>query len=82
MLLAAGDRLPADLRLLHGKELHTDDSLLTGESLPVAKHSAALPADTPLAERLNMAWAGTTVVAGQGCCFLARHQGMCNCCRR
>jgi magnesium-transporting ATPase (P-type) len=66
VLLAAGDRLPADLRLLHGKELHTDDSLLTGESLPVAKHSAALPVDTPLAERLNMAWAGTTVVAGQG----------------
>jgi magnesium-transporting ATPase (P-type) len=66
VLLAAGDRLPADLRLLHGKELHTDDSLLTGESLPVAKHSAALPADTPLAERANMAWAGTTVVAGQG----------------
>jgi magnesium-transporting ATPase (P-type) len=66
VLLAAGDRLPADLRLLHGKELHTDDSLLTGESLPVAKHTAALPADTPLAERLNMAWAGTTVVAGQG----------------
>ena len=66
VLLAAGDRLPADLRLLHGKELHTDDSPLTGESLPVAKHTAALPADTPLAERLNMAWAGTTVVAGQG----------------
>ena len=66
VLLAAGDRLPADLRLLHGKELHTDDSLLTGESLPVAKHTAALPADTPLAERSNMAWAGTTVVAGQG----------------
>ncbi len=66
VLLAAGDRLPADLRLLHGKELHTDDSLLTGESLPVAKHTVALPAETPLAERLNMAWAGTTVVAGQG----------------
>ena len=66
VLLAAGDRLPADLRLLHGKELHTDDSPLTGESLPVAKHTAVLPADTPVAERLNMAWAGTTVVAGQG----------------
>mgnify|MGYP001764482801 CR=1 FL=1 len=51
VLLAAGDRLPADLRLLHGKELHTDDSPLTGESLPVARHTAELPADTPLAER-------------------------------
>ncbi len=66
VLLAAGDRLPADLRLVHHKELHTDDSLLTGESLPVAKHSAPLAADTVLAERANMAWAGTTVVAGQG----------------
>ena len=66
VLLAAGDRLPADLRLIHGKELRTDDSLLTGESLPVAKHSAPLPTDTVLAERDNMAWAGTTVVTGQG----------------
>ena len=66
VLLSAGDRLPADVRILHGKELQTDDSLLTGESMPVAKHAAALPADSPLAERLNMAWAGTTVVAGQG----------------
>ncbi len=66
VLLAAGDRLPADVRILHCKELMTDDSLLTGESMPVAKHAAALPADSRLADRLNMAWAGTTVVAGQG----------------
>ncbi|HQU79312.1 MAG TPA: HAD-IC family P-type ATPase [Azonexus sp.] len=66
VVLAAGDRLPADLRLVHHKELHTDDSLLTGESLPVAKHTAPLAADTILAERGNMAYAGTTVVAGQG----------------
>ncbi len=64
--LAAGDKVPADLRLLHGKELRTIEAALTGESLPIDKQFAALPADTPLADRRNMAYAGTTVVSGQG----------------
>ena len=64
--LAAGDKVPADLRLLHGKELRTSEATLTGESLPVDKHPASLPADTLLADRRNMAYAGTTVVGGQG----------------
>ena len=66
VLLAAGDRIPADLRLIQQHELHTDDSMLTGESQPVTKDTATLQADTVLADRLNMAYAGTTVVAGQG----------------
>lgn len=66
VLLAAGDRVPADLRLFIQHELHMDESMLTGESQPVAKQTAALPTATDLAERLNMAYAGTTVVAGQG----------------
>jgi len=66
VLLAAGDRVPADLRLFHQRELHIDDSMLTGESLPVDKQTEPLAADTLLAERTNMAYAGTTVVAGQG----------------
>ncbi|MFZ2971902.1 MAG: cation-transporting P-type ATPase [Ferribacterium limneticum] len=66
VILAAGDRIPADLRLIQQHELHTDDSMLTGESQPAAKNIAALPVDTMLADRLNMAYAGTTVVAGQG----------------
>jgi cation-transporting P-type ATPase F len=66
VMLAAGDRIPADLRLIQQNELHTDDSMLTGESHPIAKGVAALPADTVMADRLNMAYAGTTVVAGQG----------------
>jgi len=66
VLLAAGDRIPADLRLIQQHELHTDDSMLTGESQPVTKDIATLQADTVLADRLNMAYAGTTVVAGQG----------------
>ncbi|MBL8427584.1 MAG: cation-transporting P-type ATPase [Dechloromonas sp.] len=66
VMLTAGDRIPADLRMLQQHELQTDDSMLTGESQPVRKHAAPLHADTELAERSNMAWAGTTVVAGQG----------------
>ena len=66
VMLAAGDRIPADLRMLQQHELQTDDSMLTGESQPVRKHADTLHANTELAERSNMAWAGTTVVAGQG----------------
>ena len=66
VLLAAGDKVPADLRLVASKDLRTQEAALTGESLPVDKHWDALPADTPLAERRNMAYAGTVVVAGQG----------------
>ena len=66
VMLAAGDRIPADLRLLHQHELHTDDSMLTGESQPIGKHTRPMPVDTDLADRANMAWAGSTVVMGQG----------------
>jgi cation-transporting ATPase F len=59
VILAAGDRLPADLRLIQQSELLINDSMLTGESLPVSKLIAPLPADTLLAERRNMAYAGT-----------------------
>ncbi|MBI4998589.1 MAG: cation-transporting P-type ATPase [Rhodocyclales bacterium] len=64
--LAAGDKVPADLRLTHGRELRTAEAVLTGESLPVEKHPATLIADTRLADRRNMAYAGTHVVAGHG----------------
>lgn len=64
--LAAGDKVPADVRVLSGKELRTVEAALTGESLPVAKHPHPLPAETPLADRRNMAYAGTTVVSGLG----------------
>jgi magnesium-transporting ATPase (P-type) len=66
VMLAAGDKVPADLRLLHGRELRTDEAALTGESLPVQKHVEPLPAETVLADRRNMAYAGTIVVGGQG----------------
>jgi cation-transporting ATPase F len=66
VLLAAGDKVPADLRLFRAKDLQAIESALTGESAPVAKHGDVLPQDTLLAERCNMAYAGTTMISGQG----------------
>ncbi|MBL8489764.1 MAG: HAD-IC family P-type ATPase, partial [Rhodocyclaceae bacterium] len=66
VLLAAGDRVPADLRLLHCRRLRTQESALTGESVPVDKQAESLAEDAALADRHNMAYAGTVVVAGQG----------------
>ena len=65
VLLQSGDRVPADLRLFHVRNLHLDESALTGESLPVAKHPDPLAQDTILAERKNLAYAGTLVTSGQ-----------------
>lgn len=64
--LEAGDKVPADLRLLQCKNLQINESALTGESVPVNKNSKPLEEATSLADRLNMAYAGTIVTAGQG----------------
>ena len=64
--LAAGDKVPADLRIVSGRQLRTIEAALTGEAAPIDKQCEELPEDTPLADRRNMAYAGTTVVAGQG----------------
>ena len=64
--LEAGARVPADLRLLEGRHLQTDESALTGESLPVHKGTTAVEASAPLAERIGMAYAGSFVTKGQG----------------
>ena len=65
VLLNPGDRVPADLRLVLVRNLQVDESTLTGESLPVSKHSSSLLANTILAERKNLAYAGTLVSSGQ-----------------
>lgn len=65
VLLESGDRVPADLRLIRLKELRVDESMLTGESVPAAKHSGRLPLGSILADRRNIAYAGTLVVSGQ-----------------
>ncbi|MBN8475852.1 HAD-IC family P-type ATPase, partial [Sulfuritalea sp.] len=64
--LSAGDKVPADLRIISGRQLRTVEAALTGEAAPIDKHHDGLPPDTQLADRRNMAYAGTTVVAGQG----------------
>jgi len=65
--LQAGRRLPADARLLRAYGLMADESSLTGESAPVEKEAeTVLPADTPLADRRNLVFAGTSVTRGRG----------------
>jgi len=63
--LDIGRLVPADARLIEESDLRTDEAALTGESLPVSKDALAeLDESTPLAERRNSVYKGTTVVAG------------------
>ena len=66
VLLEAGDKVPADLRLVRLSTLRVDESALTGESDPVAKDEVVLPRVTPVADRRNMLYSGTLVTAGTG----------------
>jgi Ca2+-transporting ATPase len=67
IVLDAGRSVPSDARLIAATELRTNESALTGESLPVAKRAdVVLGVDAPLAERANMLYKATTVVAGAG----------------
>ena len=66
LLLAAGDAVGADARLLDVASLQLAEAALTGESVPVLKALAALPAASSLADRHNMVHAGTHVTAGRG----------------
>ncbi len=66
VLVEAGDKVPADIRLLRQTELRVDESALTGESVSTAKEPVVLPDATPVADRCNMAHSGTLVTAGSG----------------
>lgn len=61
----SGDKVAADLRLFTTHNLHIDESSLTGESTPTAKHTNTLALDTMLADRKNLAFTGTLVTSGQ-----------------
>jgi Ca2+-transporting ATPase len=66
LLLATGDVVAADVRIVANRRLLVDRSALTGESLPEAVSTTPDSAETPLAERHAMAYAGTSIVGGSG----------------
>jgi cation-transporting P-type ATPase F len=65
VVLASGDKVPADLRLVSVRDLQVSEAGLTGESLPVQKAAEPLAAETVLADRVNMVYAGSLVTFGQ-----------------
>ncbi|MEJ5167830.1 MAG: HAD-IC family P-type ATPase, partial [Arcobacteraceae bacterium] len=66
VFLSSGDKIPADMRIVYAKNLHIDESALTGESVPSQKSTNVLDIDVVLADRDNMAYGGTLVTYGHG----------------
>ncbi|RXA19916.1 calcium-transporting P-type ATPase, PMR1-type [Methanosarcina sp. MSH10X1] len=66
LILQAGDRIPADARLLEALSLKIDESSLTGESVAVEKSTEVFPTETPQPDRKNMVYTGTSVTYGRG----------------
>jgi Ca2+-transporting ATPase len=66
LLLEAGDRVPADARLIEAHSLMCDEAPLTGESVPVNKELKRLTEDVRVSDRINMVFTGTTVTYGRG----------------
>ena len=66
LLLAAGDAVGADARLIEASSLATAEAALTGESVPVGKRVEALPEATGLGDRHNMVFSSTYITAGRG----------------
>jgi magnesium-transporting ATPase (P-type) len=65
VLVEAGARAPADIRIISAREMQADESLLTGESMPAAKSAGCIAAAAPLAERANMLFAGSQILSGR-----------------
>ena len=64
VVLSAGDIVPGDCLVLDSRDLFVDEAMLTGETFPVEKLSAVLPAETLLGQRTNVLWMGTHTVSG------------------
>jgi Mg2+-importing ATPase len=64
VILDAGDVVPGDCLVQEATDLFVDEAMLTGETFPVEKAVAVLPAETPLGQRTNVLWMGTHVVSG------------------
>jgi Mg2+-importing ATPase len=71
VILNAGDIVPGDCLIIESKDLFVDEAMLTGETFPVEKAIAELPADTALARRTNTVWMGTHIVSGNAKAIVA-----------
>lgn len=66
IFLEAGDKIPADSRIIKAHGLSIQEAILTGESVPVEKHIKEVNADAALGDRSSMVFSGTFVTSGQG----------------
>ena len=66
LILEAGNKIPADARLIESHSLKCDEASLTGESFPVSKDTNPLPENMPVNDRKNMLFTGTTITYGRG----------------
>ena len=66
VVIRAGDRIPADLRVIEAHNLRVEEAILTGESTVVEKNTEALSGELPLGDRYNLLFSGTTVSSGGG----------------
>ena len=74
VVLNAGDIIPGDGLVQESKDLFVDEAMLTGETFPVEKMMAVLPAETLLGQRNNSLWMGTHVVSGSASALIV-HTG-------
>ena len=65
VILETGDRVPTDARIIEATELKVNESILTGESMPVEKRSSVVHGDTAVADRKNVVHMGTTISSGK-----------------
>ena len=72
VILSAGDIVPGDGVVQESKDLFVDEAMLTGETFPVEKAVAVLPAETSLGQRTNALWMGTHVVSGSAKALVIR----------
>jgi Ca2+-transporting ATPase len=66
VLVEAGDKIPADARIVEEANLHTDEAPLTGESMPVPKEAGPIDGDHGIGDRRNMLYSGTVATYGRG----------------
>lgn len=75
IFLEAGDKVPADARIIRANELSVDESALTGESVPVEKADCLLAENTPLADRRNSIFMGCYVCGGNAIAIVTHTAG-------